>query len=927
MLTHLTIYPGNNRAVWPTPLLAIAFPFFYNSSVPDVLLQTKFHIPATERSLIPRKQLHARLNEGLDGGLTLVCAPAGFGKTTLLSSWLSETTQPAAWLSLDELDNEAARFLRYFVAALENVAAVDPTLSELLQSGSRPEPHLVFTHLLNSLAAQPQPLILVLEDFHVISDQAVLEGLAFLVDHAPPGLNLVLTSRADPTLPLSRWRVRGQLHEIRAADLRFTRAETNAFLGQMGLTLTEQQAAALEKRTEGWAAGLKLAGLSLQRNDKPDEFVANFTGSHRYIMDYLTDEVLSQQPPEIESFLLQTSILDRFCAPLCDDLRLDTFGASGDSSSRQIIEQLESANLFLVALDDDRTWYRYHHLFADLLRERLKQKLPAETRATLHRRAARWFAAHDFIDEALTQASSIDEWDDVVKAIVRLSTPMLYEGRAVQVAGWLNRLPDAAVRGNPRLAFVKAWLLYAALNVTEIEPYLETALTLSDDLAHRGRTGIIHAWHMIATDDVEGGISLARELAEQLGESFPAEKGGLLTILSSGYFHLNQMEESAQTLEAALPYLERGQNWVGLSGATARLIRYYMMQGHLQQAYEASRRFMQQYNSRPVMQIGGGLQAAAFHALVLYERYEVDELPEAERLAARALELTSLSMPDSALVIWMRLFVALLKQMRGDVEAAHSLVEDAAAQLRQLGTHPALANHYDLLIRTYLLMERNTAVQEWLDRVAALDLPDDHATIMRNRIRQAQAVLQTVPEDQAALIAARKRLVAIVDAQPPEFMLMKAQAVLALVNDALGEQEAALATLEQALVLAAPQEWIQMFVYPGQRMASLLAQIGKTTAVPEFRAAVERALRTISPPDAETPAPGMVLGLLDPLTGRELEVLQLLSQGYTNREIANRLFIALGTTKRHIANIYSKMDVGNRTEAAVRARELGLLQE
>jgi LuxR family maltose regulon positive regulatory protein len=237
-----------------------------------------------------------------------------------------------------------------------------------------------------------------------------------------------------------------------------------------------------------------------------------------------------------------------------------------------------------------------------------------------------------------------------------------------------------------------------------------------------------------------------------------------------------------------------------------------------------------------------------------------------------------------------------------------------------------LANHYDLLIRTYLLMERNTAVQEWLDRVAALDLPGDQATLMRNRIRQAQAVLQTTPEDQAALLAARKRLVAIVEAQPPDFMLMKAQAVLALVNDALGEEEAALAALEQALVLAAPQEWIQMFVYPGERMVSLLAQIGKTTVVPEFCAAVERALRTIAPPDAETAAPGMVPGLLDPLTGRELEVLQLLAQGHTNREIANKLFIALGTTKRHIANIYSKMDVSNRTEAAVRARELGLLQ-
>ena len=886
----------------------------------EILLQTKLFKPRIQGSFVPRPRLMAALNKGLPGKVTLVSAPAGFGKTTLVSSWLQEANQTAAWLSLDALDDEPARFLRYFLASLEKVTAVDPTLSELLQSEKAPQPQLIFTHLLNGLAAQPQSLLLVLEDFHVIGNSAILDGLAFLVDQAPPGLHVVITSRADPALPLSRWRARRQLNEVRATDLRFTQAETAVLLQQMGLTLTPQQAASLETRTEGWAAGIQLAGLSLQGHPQHDQFIANFTGSHRYIMDYLTDEVLSHQPPEIEAFLLQTSILDRFCTPLCDALL-------ADKTAQPIIEQLEMANLFLVPLDDGRIWYRYHHLFADLLRERLARKFSADQIAALHRHAARWLAAHDFVDEALTHAAAVGEWEEVSTAIIRLSTPFFYQGRTNQVAGWLGRLPDAVVRRNPRLALAKAWLLYTALNVVEIEPFLQTAVSLTDDPAHLGQTGIIHAGHTIATGDIPGGMAIAQKILDQLEDSFSAEKGGLLTVLSSGHFQLGQMPESVQALEAALPNLERGQNWMGLADATSRLIRYHMMRGHLQQAYRASSRFMQQYNGRPVMQIGGGLQAAAFHALVLFELYAIDELAEAEQLAARALELTSLSMSDAAFIVWMRLFVALIKQLRGDVAAAHSLAEEAAAHLRQLGTHPALAVHYDLLIRYYLLMERNTAVQEWLDRVAALDLPDDHPTMIRNRIRQAQAVLQTTPEDLDALTAVQQQLSAIAAMPLPAFTLMKANAVLALVNDALGEPEAALAALEQALVLAAPEKWIQMFAYPGQRMMMLLAKARNTTAVPEFCTTVETALRSMMAPDDETRVPNMVPGLLDPLTDRELEVLHLLAQGYGNREIANKLFIALGTTKRHVANIYSKMAVSNRTEAAVRARELGLLPD
>ena len=896
------------------------------NTVSETLLQTKLFVPGLLPSLIPRPHLIEKLNAGLAGRLTLVSAPAGFGKTTLISSWLREQNQPAAWLSLDEIDNEPAWFLRYFVAALERVTAVDPIFNELLQSEITPEPQLIFTHLLNSLAAQPHAFILVLEDFHVIGDSAIVDGLAFLIDHAPPGLHLVITSRADPILPLSRWRVRGQLNEIRAADLRFTQEETAVFLQHMGLTLTPEQAAGLETRTEGWAAGIQLAGLSLQEHTNPNLFIDSFTGSHHYVMDYLTDEVLSHQLPEIEAFLLQTSLLDRFCADLCDTLRLDDTDVIGNSPSVQILADLEAANLFLVALDDDRTWYRYHHLFADLLRDRLSQKLPADQIAALHRRAAHWLAAHNFVDEALPHAAAVDEWAAVSDAVARLAVPLFHQGRSRRVARWLDRIPDQVVYADPRLSVKRAWLLVFNLDWQGVGRYLETAVFPTDDPVYQAEADNIRAWHAITTEDSARGIAIASDALARLDGSYPAEYGELLSTLSQGQFAQGDFEKGVQTLETALIYLERGEHWAGLSGATAFLMRQYLQRGRLQQARHIGKRFIDRFGSQPMMQIGGGLQASAFYALTLYESGAVTEMEQAERLAARALELAELSMPNAEMGIWMRLFLALVKQMRGDEKNADALAEEAAAQLRLLPPHPALVDHYDLQIRYELLANHNARAQIWIDKIAALDLSLEHPAHIRNQIRQSQLQLQTASKDEEALKVAQQQLAAIADVSHPDFTLMKAHAVLALVNDVLDKSEAALASLEQAMVLAAPEKWIQMFVYPGERMARLLAQVQSQTAVPDFCARVLTAVQMMAGSGPETAVPNMVPGLLDPLTDRELEVLQLLAQGSSNREIANELFIAIGTTKRHIANIYSKMDVSNRTEAAVRARELGLLQ-
>src|SRR5690606_25817466 len=429
------------------------------------LLETKFYAPRWRSGLVSRPRLLDRLDRGARSRLTLVAAPAGFGKTTLLAEWLAMPRvegRRVAWLSLDQGDNHPAAFWTYLITALQGVQPeVGANALALLQGSQSPPAEALLTSLLNDLRAVPSDLVLVLDDYHLIESREIHEGITYLLEHLPPAMHLVIACRADPLLPLARLRGRGELAELRAADLRFTSDEAAAFLNEVvGLTLSAEDISDLDARTEGWIAGLQLAALSMQGRDDVTGFIAAFTGDDRYIVDYLVEEVLARQPDDVRRFLLQTSILDRLSGALCDAV---TVGAGG----RQTLERLERSNLFVVPLDDKRQWYRYHHLFADVLRAHLLQE-QRELVPLLHGRAARWFEQHDMPLRAIEHARAARDHEEVARLIVASFDPLARSGSFASILGWMSSLPQEMVRQRPRLAFIYARSALASQNTNEI---------------------------------------------------------------------------------------------------------------------------------------------------------------------------------------------------------------------------------------------------------------------------------------------------------------------------------------------------------------------------------------------------------------------------------------------------------------------------
>ncbi len=446
--------------------------------MPAPILATKLYIPPPRPEVVHRPRLIERLNEGLHRKLTLISAPAGFGKTTLVSEWLAGCERPAAWLSLDEGDNDPARFLAYLVAALQTIAAnVGEGVLGVLQSPQPPPTESVLTTLLNEITTVPDDLVLVLDDFHVIDAKPVDDALTFLLEHLPPQVHLVIATREDPHLPLARLRVRGQLTELRAADLRFTPSEADEFLkGVMGLNLSAEDVAALETRTEGWIAGLQLAAISMRGHEDAASFIESFTGSHHFVLDYLVEEVLQQQPESVQTFLLRTSILDILCGPLCDAVLLDP-----SASGQETLEYIEHANLFLVPLDDERRWYRYHHLFAELLRQRLHQSATSSTGDErggvneLHRRASQWYEDNGLEIEAFHHAAAANDVERTERLIEGKGVPLHFRGTVSPVLKWLESLPKTVLDARPSLWVTYASALMMTGQHTAVEQKLQAA--------------------------------------------------------------------------------------------------------------------------------------------------------------------------------------------------------------------------------------------------------------------------------------------------------------------------------------------------------------------------------------------------------------------------------------------------------------------
>jgi LuxR family maltose regulon positive regulatory protein len=899
------------------------------------LLATKLYIPPVRPNLVPRPRLVERLNEGVRLGrkLTLISAPAGFGKTTLISEWvqaIGRATPPiaVAWLSLDESDKDLARFFSYFIATLQTIAANigEEVLAVLHASQPQPPPtESILTALLNEITAFPDSLVLVLDDYHVIESQQVDKALTFTLDHLPPQMHLVIASRIDPSLPLSRLRAGGQMTEIREDDLRFSLDEINTFLDKViGFNLSAEKVAALETRTEGWIAGLQLAALSMQglrRSDEIADFVNRFTGSDRYIQDYLADEVLQRRPKGTKDFLLQTSILDRLSGPLCDAVRFGYAGppsssegaaVTGQENSQAILEALDAANLFIVPLDNERRWYRYHCLFADLLRQRLHQQQP-DSVAKLHARASAWYEKNGMEIEALHHAAAANDIEHAARLVEGEGMPLHFRGAVAPVLNWLESLPTTVLDARPSLWVMYASALSIAGQYTGVEQKLQAAEAAlqgaePDDKTRNlvGHIAAIRATLAVGQHQVETIIAQSCRALWYLHPDNLPVRTATTWKLGVAYQLQGDRAAASRAYTEAISISQASGNIIINISATAGL-------GNLQEAENELYLAAQTY--RRVLQLAGDPpQPAAYEAHLGLARicYQWNDVDAAQQHGQQSVQLAR-EFENTDRCTACEVFLARLKLAQGDVAGAAAILAEADQFVRQ---HNFVYRMPEVAAAQVLTLLRQGNLAAAAHLAQAHELP-----ISQARVHLAQG-------DTSTALAALEPLRRQVEAKGWEDERLKVMVLQAVAHHVHGEKEEAVQLLGDALALAEPGGFIRLFVDEGIPMAQLLSGAAARGIMPDYigklLAAFEAEEQKSEDKSYLPPAPS-AQPLIEPLSPRELKVLQLIAQGLSNREISERLFLALSTVKGHNRNIYGKLQVQRRTEAVARARELGLL--
>ncbi len=859
-----------------------------------------------------RPRLIERLNEGPHRKLTLISAPAGFGKTTLLSEWVAGCERPAAWLSLDGGDNDPTRFLAYLVAALQTIAAnIGEGVLGVLQSPRPPPTESILTALLNEITTIPDDFVLVLDDYHVVDSKPVDDALTFLLEHQPPRMHLVIATREDPNLPLARLRARGQMTELRAADLRFTPSEAAGFLTQvMGLNLSAEEVAALETCTEGWIAGLQLAAISMQGHKDAASFIESFTGSHHFVLDYLVEEVLQQQSESVQTFLLRTSILDRLCGPLCDAVMLDP-----SASGRETLEYIEHANLFIVPLDDERRWYRYHHLFADLLRQRLQQSYASGNEgggvAELHSRASDWYEDNGLEIEAFHHAAAANDVERAARLVEDEGTPLIFRGAAAPVLNWLESLPTTILDAMPSLWVMYATSLFFDGQISGVEQKLQAAEAAlqgaePDDGTRDliGRVASMRATLAIIQHDVETIIAQSRRALEFLRpDNLPVRAATTYTL---GYAYQLRGDRAAAR-EAYTEVLSFGRS------DPMYTIAATLSLGQVQEADNELSPATRTYE-RVVQLAGDPPWAIACEAHIGLARifYQWNDLDTAGQHGEQCLELTR-QMESVDTFASYEVFLARLKLAQGDALGATAVLDDAEEFVRQ---HNFVFRMPDVAAAQVLTLLHQG------DLAAAARLAQAHELpISQARVHLAQGDTSTA----LATLEPLRRQTAAKDWEDERLKIMVLQAVAL---HAHGEKDEAAQLLGDALALAQPGGFIRIFVDEGIPMARLLSEAAAHGIMPDYvnkLLAVFEAEEHKREDKSDLPPAPSAQPLTEPLSRRELEVLRLIAQGLSNSEISERLFLALDTVKGHNRRIFGKLEIHSRTEAVARARELGLL--
>lgn len=900
--------------------------------------------------MVLRPGLIQRLNDGLAAGckLTLISASAGFGKTTLVSEWIAETKQPVAWLSLDEGDNDLARFLTYFIAALQTIAATTGAGAwAVLQSPQLPASEAILTSLLNDINAISDRFVFVLDDYHVIDSKPVDQALTFLVEHLPPQMHLVIATREDPPLPLARLRARSQLTELRAADLRFTPGEAADFFNQtmglqmMGLNLSDADIAALEARTEGWIAGLQLAALSMQGHQDTASFIRSFTGSHRFVLDYLVGEVLQRQPERVRSFLLQTSILERLNGRLCN-------AVTNQDDGKSMLEALERGNLFVFPLDDQRQWYRYHHLFAEVLQTYLREEQPDQAPA-LHRRASVWFAQNDLPAEAIRHALAAKDFDQAADLIERVWLAMDISYQSAIWLGWVKALPDDLVRARPVVSFGYAWALLnggeleaSEARLRDAERWLEAGdpqvgqssagMVVVDEAEFRSLPAAIaaaRAYRALALGDTPGTKMYARQALALVREDDLLRRTQATALLGLAEYASGNLPAAEQELLKFRALMWQANDVANAIGITFILADIKLAQGRLREAVSDYQQSLQLADRRGVPAFLGASDLYRGLSELLCEQGDLEGAAQYLLTARQLGEQSSLTGWPHRLCIAQ----ARLQESQGDLAGALVLLEEAE---RQYVRNPLPDRSVAALkARTWVRQGRLAEALAWV-RAQNLSPDDDlsysgefeHLTLARVLI--AQFKTGGADGDLQAALGLLERLLQAAQAGRRNGSRIEILILQALVYQAQGDQPGALAALEHTLALAEPEGYVRIFVDEGEALRLLIETFSRGSAHPLCGYA-DKLLAAFGQPET---APNLTAlkstlsqqktGLIEPLSERELEVLRLLRSDLSGPEIAQQLIVSLNTLRTHTKNIFNKLGVNNRRAAVRRGDELGL---
>jgi LuxR family maltose regulon positive regulatory protein len=873
------------------------------------LIATKIRIPPPRAALVPRDRLSALLQRGLELPLTLVVAPAGFGKTTLVTDLLGRLPpEQLAWLSCERADNEPLRFWRYLLAACERARPGLSTAALAILQAPQPVLKAVVAALINALSDASTPLVLVLDDYHLIEHEAIHTTFSDLIDHQPPMLRLLLTSRSVPPLPLPRLRARGQLLEIDTEMLRFQDSEAARFLTDtMGLSLTPELLAALTERTEGWAAGLQLAALSLQGRADQSSAIAAFRGSNRMVLDYLLDEVLARLPTETQRFLHSTAILTRLSGPLCD------FVLGGAGQGGAMLHNLERNNLFVVRLDDEGQWYRYHHLFAEAMQQRLLHT-DASQLPILHARAAQWWLAREAWADAYQHALASGDTAIQSEVLEAASGPLLMSGQSWLLMGWFDQLRLPVAQRQPLLNLFYAWSLLLSGQLALVEPTLhliEAAIEAhegNERVGWRGQVAAIRSYRQVMLGDIDGAMEAAQPAIATLAQNEPLLRAVIAMNLGAVYALAGQLNEAIQLLsEAQAAAKAIGNPWVVLA-AQEFLGQLWLEQVDMERAQAAFAHIVQAAESAPNQRLSATIGLAAIAT-------ERNKLTAATAYARQAQALAQqVGLPE-----WQALSELQLSRLalaHADSAAARALRAEAL-QYEQRCISPA--RPLVAAIRARIDAMLGEAPIPAADQTPSLD-PAGFRLIQHKATYLAAAHTLLASAHYAQAAALLRAIAPIAEADGRTASLIEISAMLALAEHALGHADAAFIALHRAIELAAAHGYVRSFVELGPPMQHLLAQ--HQSALPYAAILLAAFPPSAAAPAASTPAPS-----IDALNPRELEVLRLVAQGHSNTQIAEQLILAVGTVKKHLNNIFAKLDASSRTQAVARARAAGLLEE